>query len=432
MDTLPWSPFPVYDSQQQQQQGIGGYSSESPCTPYVPSYWSGHHSVDSGRGGLDGQGICASGGSSASSCPGDRIAAFRVCGERVEVPAAPRRCQHSLLATLIGSRTAVPIRRNADGEIPVSSASSAAAFRLLAEFVTSDAAQTPKVLEQFGAALLGEDPNVHITLSALRLDAEYFLGSTTDDTDFADFTQSLQQLAARSGVSPGMLLCPSGMSWCSHRGVRPDVSKLHPQTVATPFRANGKPVLSPPYTAPPAASVSQPLVTPPQLPVRAMMHRRALGERTAPSFAQPAAGGGGGFQVPPPAVLRRLPPPSSRQPDVSPPPRDPGDLRSFSPASSPGVGLAVVHHHAEESPGASVSPPLASPVVGGRAVVAAAPQPAASFGQVTSPAAGLVLTAVTPVPAQSPPSANMIRRLSFEAVPPSQRPGTNAAALLQP
>mmetsp|Transcript_52488 Transcript_52488/g.114589 ORF Transcript_52488/g.114589 Transcript_52488/m.114589 type:complete len:652 (-) Transcript_52488:103-2058(-) len=156
----------------------------------------------------------------------DRWVAFRVHGERVEVLGRVRRCPCSLLATLVGAHTAVPIRCNDDGEILVSSPSSTAAFRLLAAFVTGSG--DPKLaFERWGPALLAEGPTQSI-LSAFRLDAEYFLASTTNDSDFADFSQALNDFALAQGVTRGDLLCPPGMTWAGHAGHRPNVAKLSP------------------------------------------------------------------------------------------------------------------------------------------------------------------------------------------------------------
>lgn len=230
------------------------------------------------RSPMTSSGLQAWSPSAASTSPQQgrgRTVAFRVCGERVEVPATLRRCQYSLLATLIGSRTAVPIRRNAEGEIPVTSASSAAAFHLLAHFVTCDAAASV-VLEQLGDSVV-HGGNPQAALSALRLDAEYFLGSTTNDVDFTDFTQSLQQFAVHRGVSPGELLCPSGMTWSMHPGFRPNVSKLNQQPAVSSARTNAQ-------TTAPRAPVP-PMPSRVYLPIPAALQWHAYGEDASPAGA---------------------------------------------------------------------------------------------------------------------------------------------------
>jgi len=293
---------------------------------------------------------------------------FRVCGEQVEVPAVLRRCQHSLLATLIGSHTAVPIRRNADGEIPVTSASSAAAFRLLAHVVTSPD-DVAAVFERFGGALICEG-QAQAALSALRWDAEYFLGSTTNDSDFHDFTQSLQQFALRHGVSPGLFLCPSGMTWSVHRVVRPDVARLNQQPAAlrTQRRAQA--------AEPPAGPASQ------DSPANGCAGQR-------PSAWQASAASS--LRLP----LLRAGSVAGQQPDAS--PAGPGVVLPLgssptalgsacvpeaSPAGSgPGPGprlacrLRAASAIAGPGPAAPPSPPLASPPHGGPNAIASAPQP---------------------------------------------------------
>merc|ERR1711879_611160 len=129
--------------------------------------------------------------------------------------------------------TAVPIVRNVADEIPISQASSFAAFQLLAAFVV--AAEPWTAFEQFGDAVVQAGMDADSALAALRLDAEYFISSTPNDTDFADFVQFLQHLALCKGCSFGSLLRPSDattwrpMSSASTGISRPNVAALHKQ-----------------------------------------------------------------------------------------------------------------------------------------------------------------------------------------------------------
>lgn len=317
---------------------------------------------------------------SPRQCNGCGVA-FRVCGERVEVPAILRRCQHSLLATLIGSRTAVPIRRNPEGEIPVTSASSAAAFHLLAQFVTSDA-EARMVLEHFGDAVItggrvDDDGHAQAALSALRLDAEYFLGSTTNDVDFGDFTQSLQQFAVQRGVSPGALLCPSGMTWSMHPGFRPNVSKLNQQPAFGAVKGAAKPL-----PAMPPSPLSPPPLLPPPQPRCAQQHLSQA------------------------CTVVHLPPQRAEAL------RQPASVAAAGQELGRSLAAARAELESSESP-AAMSPPAASPVTGRRTVVAAAPTPELTHDQASpesSPA-----SVRTPQPT--------IRRLSFETMQPSSAAG---------
>lgn len=130
-----------------------------------------------------------------------QVTLFRVCDTRVVVPAKTCRCQESLLATLIGGRTTIPIARNRYGEIEISSASSAASFRLLAWYITAESTQIVPQRIIDTVFLSGSD--VEEVLGALRMDVEYFLGSSQDCVDLNDFTETLKQALLGRGYSMG-------------------------------------------------------------------------------------------------------------------------------------------------------------------------------------------------------------------------------------
>jgi len=309
--------------------------------------------------------------------------AFRVCGERVEVAGTPRRCQHSLLATLVGSCTALPIRRNAEDEIPVTSASSAAAFRLLAHFVTSP--DTPaNIFECFGEAVLNGG-QAHEALSAFRLDAEYFLGSTTSDTDFHDFKGALQQFALQHGASPGLLLCPQGMAWSVHSGVRPDVARLHrplppaPAWVSFEAAADGADLVhataktaTPPAQLPGQAGAQ--VSHPPSGPLLHHFARQSLRRASAPTLQQFSRGTAAAA----PSVVDASPAGSSSVLPVDGRfPSSPAAVDGRFPSSPAAAGALYVGE--PSGPGVALpvapsgSPPASSPPHGGQNAIAAAP-----------------------------------------------------------
>lgn len=171
------------------------------------------------------------GAENAPSCISARSAdAFSACGERVEVPpGGPIRCQGSLLATLISGQTAVPIAKNAAGEIVVTSASSTASFRLLVDFVAGCPGDPAAAFARHGNAAVAAAAatlagSIDEAAVVLRLDAEYFLGSTADDGDFATFMGLAQTLVEQCGSSRGSLLRPSDAISFRTSAVRPAIS----------------------------------------------------------------------------------------------------------------------------------------------------------------------------------------------------------------
>jgi len=129
------------------------------------------------------------------------VVLFRVCGERVVVPATTRRCHDSLLATLVGSRTAIPIARNGHGEIEITSSSSVASFRLLAWFITEES--TERVPHELTDAVFAAASSVEEVLGTVRMDVEYFLGSSQENADLNDLAAILQQGLLSRGYSMG-------------------------------------------------------------------------------------------------------------------------------------------------------------------------------------------------------------------------------------